>query len=277
MPEKYVDLHLHTTASDSTSSPAEVLEYALKVGLSAIAITDHDTLDGFLAIQKLNSNPELEIIPAVELSCNYKGEDVHIIGYLMDQQDDQLLAKLQEFKLAREKRGEKMVQKLNQMGLGLTMDKVKEVAKDSVIGRPHLADALLQEKYINSYDEAFIKYLGYEGPAYVAKKYLSPQEALNLIHQSQGVAVLAHPGILKRDDMIVNLIEMGLDGIEAYHSQHDYRLTNHYINLARKLGVIYCGGSDCHGKRKGRVLIGTAKVPYHCLTMLKTAQHARIG
>src|SRR3990170_2539611 len=216
MPEKYVDLHMHTTASDSTSSPAEVLEYTLKVGLSAIAITDHDTLDGFLAIQKLNSHPELEIIPAVELSANYKGEDIHIIGYLLDHQDDQLLARMQEFKIAREKRGEKMVEKLNQMGLGLTMGKVREVAKNSVMGRPHLADALLQENYVNSYDEAFIKYLGYDGPAYVAKKYLGPQEALDLIHQFKGVAVLAHQGILKRDALIVDLIEMGLDGIEAY-------------------------------------------------------------
>lgn len=277
MPEKYVDLHMHTTASDSTSSPQEVLEHTLKVRLSAIAITDHDTLDGFLDIQKLNSNPDLEVLPAVELSANYKGEDLHIIGYLMDYRDQRLLDRMLEFKKAREKRGEKMVEKLNRMGIGISMEKVKAVAKDSVIGRPHLADALLQEKFTNTYDEAFIKYLGYSGPAYVAKKYLSPQEALDLIHEYKGVAVLAHPGILKKDNLIVDLVEMGLDGIEAYHSQHDYQLTNHYINLARKLGVIYSGGSDCHGKRKGRVLIGTVKVPYQCLTMLKTVQQARFG
>ena len=277
MPEKYVDLHMHTTASDSTSSPTEVLEHALKAKLSAIAITDHDTLEGFIAIQKLNSSQDLEILPAAELSANYKGEDVHIIGYLMDYRDKQLLDKMEEFKSEREKRGVKMVEKLNQIGIGITMERVRAVAKHSVIGRPHLADALLQGNFTNSYDEAFIKYLGYEGPAYVAKKYLSPQEALDLIHQFKGVAVLAHPGILRKDNLIVDLVEMGLDGIEAYHSQHDYQLTNHYINLARKLGVIYSGGSDCHGKRKGRILIGTVKVPYQCLTMLKTVQQARFG
>ena len=277
MSEKFVDLHVHTNASDGTSLPDEVYGRALKAGLAAFSITDHDTLDGFSQIKNLVVPDKIELVPAVELSGLLKGEDIHILGYLIDPENQILVQKLQELKLARKNRAASMVEKLNKLGLDLSMVRVQQLAGHSTIGRPHIADALLKNGLTTSYDEAFHKYIGVDGPAYEPKKYMSAQQAIDLIHSAGGVAVLAHPGVLNRDDLIVDLLEMQLDGIEAFHCQHDGYLTNHYIQTAKKYGLAYSGGSDCHGLRRGRLLLGTVKVPYHCLIMLRQAQEARFG
>jgi len=266
---RWVDLHIHTTASDSLLTPEQVVEIAKKEGLSAISITDHDTIDGYQAARKRAEELEIELIPAVELSISYRGEDFHLLGYLIDCDNPEFLRKINSFQEERKIRGEKMVEKLNELGIDLKMETVRKIAGKSSVGRPHLADALIREEYVHTYDEAFARYLGYHAPAYVPKRYLTPKEGIDLIHLVRGVAVLAHPGTSRSPQAIYDFLQLGLDGIEAYHSKHTQETATHYINLARKLGLIYTGGSDCHGRRGEKILIGTVKVPYRCLEMLK--------
>jgi predicted metal-dependent phosphoesterase TrpH len=239
------------------------------LGLSAISLTDHDTIDGYESAKKKAEESEIELIPAVELSITYKGEDFHLLGYMIDCENPEFLKKIGGFQNERRIRGEKMVEKLNELGIDLSMETVKDIAGKGSVGRPHLADALLKEEYVNTYEEAFARYLGYHAPAYVPKMFLTPKEGIDLIHLVRGVAVLAHPGTCRTQQAIYDFLQLGLDGIEAYHSKHDREITKHYINLAQKLGLIYTGGSDCHGRRGERVLIGTVKVPYQCLEMLR--------
>jgi predicted metal-dependent phosphoesterase TrpH len=267
--KQWIDLHIHTTASDSLLTPEEVVEVAKKLGLSAISVTDHDTIDGYEAAKNQAAELGIEIVPGVELSVSYKGEDFHLLGYLIDCENPEFLKKINSFQKERRIRGEKMVEKLNELGIDLSMETVTNIAGKGSVGRPHLADALLKEEYVHTYEEAFARYLGYHAPAYVPKRFLTPKEGIDLIHLVRGVAVLAHPGTARTQQAIYDFLQLGLDGIEAYHSKHDRETTKHYINLANKLGIIYTGGSDCHGRRGETILIGTIKVPYHCLEMLR--------
>jgi predicted metal-dependent phosphoesterase TrpH len=212
---------------------------------------------------------EIELIPSVELSTSHKGEDFHLLGYLIDCENPEFLKRINSFREERRVRGEKMVEKLNEMGIDLRIETVRNIAGKGSVGRPHLADALLKEEFVHTYEEAFARYLGYHAPAYVPKGFLTPKEGIDLIHLVRGVAVLAHPGTCRSQHAIYDFLQLGLDGIEAYHYKHDQETTRHYINLARKLGLIYTGGSDCHGRKGERVLIGTVKVPYRCLEMLR--------
>jgi predicted metal-dependent phosphoesterase TrpH len=266
---QWIDLHIHTTASDSLLTPEEVVETARRVGLAAISITDHDTIDGYEAAKAKAEELEIELLPAVELSITYKGEDFHLLAYLIDCENPEFLKKINSFQNERRVRGEKMVEKLNELGIDLSMETVKNIAGKGSVGRPHLADALLKEEFVHTYEEAFARYIGYHAPAYVPKKFLTPKEGIDLIHLVRGVAVLAHPGTVRIQQAIYDFLDLGLDGIEAYHSKHDRETTKYYINLAQKLGLIYTGGSDCHGRRGEKSLIGTVKVPYQCLEMLK--------
>jgi len=267
--KQWVDLHIHSTASDSLLTPEEVIETARKVGLSAISITDHDSIDGYMAIKELAEEYEIDLIPGVELSMSYNEEDFHLLGYLIDCENPEFLKKINSFQKERRIRGEKMVEKLNELGIDLNIETVKTIAGKGSVGRPHLADALLKEEFVHTYEEAFARYIGYHAPAYVPKNFLTPKEGIDLIHLVRGVAVLAHPGTMRIQQAIYDFHELGLDGIEAYHSKHDRETTKHYVNLAQKLGLIYTGGSDCHGRRGEKVLIGTVKVPYQCLEMLR--------
>lgn len=269
MQKRWIDLHIHTTASDGLLTPEEVVEIAKREGLSAISITDHDTIDGYQTAKKRAEELEIELIPALELSTSHKGEDFHILGYLIDCENPEFLKKINSFQEERRVRGEEMVEKLNELGIDLSMETVKNIAGKGAMGRPHLADALLKEEFVHTYEEAFARYIGYHAPAYVPKRFLTPQEGIELIHLVRGVAVLAHPGTCRSQHAIYDFLQLGLDGIEAYHSKHDREATQNYINLANKLGLIYTGGSDCHGRRGGKILIGTAKVPYRCLETLR--------
>ena len=269
MQRRWIDLHIHTTASDGLLTPEEVVEIAKEEGLSAISITDHDTIEGYKAAKKRAEELEIELIPGVELSTCYKGEDFHILGYLIDCENPEFLKKINSFQEERRVRGEEMVEKLNELGIDLSMETVKNIAGKGSVGRPHLADALLKEEFVHTYEEAFARYLGYHAPAYVPKGFLTPREGIDLIHLVRGVAVLAHPGTSRAQHAIYDFLQLGLDGIEVYYSKHDRETTQHYINQAKKLGLIYTGGSDCHGRRGGKVLIGTMKVPYKCLEMLR--------
>ncbi|OGC89783.1 MAG: hypothetical protein A2W25_02760 [candidate division Zixibacteria bacterium RBG_16_53_22] len=275
MKKEYIDLHLHTNASDGLFTPEETVKYALKMNLLAIAVTDHDTVDGFVAARMYAEGSDLEVYPGVELSCMYRGYDVHVLGYLIDYTNPEFVKKIEIFRKERYKRGEAMVGKLNDLGINLSMETVKSIAGNSAVGRPHLADALLREEFVQTYDEAFARYLGYHAPAYVPKPVLTPEHGIDLIHLVRGVAVLAHPGTLNHDEFVPDLVGMGLDGIEAYHSLHDRSTVQKYKNMAKKYGLVYTGGSDCHGPRKGKALMGSQKVPYSCLIDLKRVKEQR--
>lgn len=275
MKRDFIDLHLHTSASDGVLSPEKVIENALRLDLKAIAITDHDTIDGYTEALYSVDGDILEAVPGVELSGFYKDADIHILGYYIDYENPEFVKKIRKFKEARYERGESMVAKLNDLGINLSMDTVKGIAGKSSLGRPHVADALLKEEFVQTYDEAFARYLGYHAPAYVPKDILTVSEAIDLIHLIRGVAVLAHPGTLRKDEFIPELVEMGLDGIEAYHSQHSKNDVTKYKNMAKKYDVIYTGGSDCHGPRKGRILMGSQRVPYSVLEKLKKVKETK--
>ncbi len=275
MKREYIDLHVHTNASDGIFTPAEVIQRAIEKNLRALAITDHDTIDGYVEAAKCAEDDELEVIPGVELSCHYNGSDVHILGYYIDYEVPEFVKKILKFRNERYERGESMVDRLNELGINLSMETVRTIAGKSPLGRPHLADALLKEEFVQTYDEAFARYLGYHAPAYVPKKVLTPEHGIDLIHLTRGVAILAHPGTLKHDEYIPDLVEMGLDGIEAYHSQHGKSDQMRYKNMAKKYGVIYTGGSDCHGPRKGKVLMGNQRVPYKVLEDLKRIKESK--
>jgi predicted metal-dependent phosphoesterase TrpH len=270
MAEKRVDLHIHTTASDGQESPQEVVQRALEKNLAAIAITDHDSVAAIDPAVHMAHGTQLEIIPGVELGIYHHRADVHLLGYLVDHRAPAFLRQIRLFQQARYRRGQKIVSKLNQLGVDLQMDTVLAIAGEAPLGRPHVADALVREEYVHSYGEAFARYLGYHAPAYVPKLGLSAQEAIDLIHSVHGVAVLAHPGILDRDDLIPQLVDMGLDGLEAFHYKHDLTTRRHYVQLAHQHGLIFTGGSDCHGSRFDRgTVLGKAPVPYHCVIALK--------
>jgi predicted metal-dependent phosphoesterase TrpH len=264
-----IDLHIHTIASDGLLTASEVLMVARERGLKAIAITDHDTTDGF--VEAIREGGDMELVAGVELSCAYSESDVHVLGYFINYKDAGFIRIIKSFRQDRYRRGEAMVAKLNELGINLTMDTVNAIAGNASVGRPHLAAALVKEEYVQTFDEAFARYLGYHASAYVPKKHFDVDHAIDLIHRIGGVAVLAHPGTLRHDEFIGDFVDMGLDGIEAYHSMHKRNQVLHYKNLAKKYNVFYSGGSDCHGPRKGKVLIGTQKVPESCLDKMKDA------
>jgi hypothetical protein len=275
MTRQYIDLHVHTNASDGILSPVEVIEIARSKNLRAIAITDHDTTDGFVeALNSINGD-DLELVPGVELSCIFADNDVHLLGYLIDYKNAEFIKTIKKFREERYNRGKAMVAKLNELGINLSIETVAAIAGNAAMGRPHIADALLREEFVQTYDEAFARYLGYHAPAYVPKKHLDVEHAINIIHLIGGVAVLAHPGTLDHDEFIPVFVEMGLDGIEAYHSLHDRKTVERYKNMVKKFSLIYTGGSDCHGPRKGKLLLGTLHVPYECLDNMRKRVESR--
>ena len=271
MPREYIDLHIHTNASDGLLSPEEVVKIAVERNLKAISITDHDSTDGFVSIIDEAQHDGLELVAGVELSCLYMDVDIHILGYCFDYKDPKFVKIIKEYRQERYIRGKAMVVKLNELGINLNMDTVKNIAGNASVGRPHLAEALLKEEFVQTFDEAFARYLGYHAPAYVPKKHLDVDEAIQILHRIGGVAVLAHPGTLKHDEFIPDFVDMGMDGIEAYHTMHKKNTVGRYKNLAQKYNLFYTGGSDCHGPRRGVILIGSQKIPYSCLEKMKEA------
>jgi len=268
----YVDLHMHTAYSDGALSPEELLSKVRETNLVAFSITDHDTLEGYRQTKKLLTEDDPELIPGVELSAEAGGEDMHLLGYLLDPDDKTLIDSLSDFQVIRRRRGRTMVEKLNQMGLTISFEAVEQAAKGAVVGRPHVADVLLQEGHITCFDEAFRKYIGNGGPAYVSRSRLTPAEAIDLIHGAGGVAVLAHAFIAGMNQYIDDLAEMGLDGLEVFHYSHKKHQVKQLKTLARRHGLLQTGGSDFHGRREHEGEIGSLNVPVDLLDRLK--QHA---
>ena len=269
---KPCDLHIHTTCSDGLTPPEEIVSSAIEAGLRAIAITDHDTTDGIDRAMRANEQMDgsLEIIPGIELSALVGKSDVHILGYFIDHHNEMLLQQIYKFKEARHQRAQQIVARLNGMGLDLKFETVLEVADNAVLGRPHIAEALVREELVYSFHEAFAAYIGYDKEAYVPKYQISPQEAIDMIVLGGGIPVLAHPGTLGRDELIPSMIKAGLQGIEAIHPMHPRAMVQYYRQLAEKNGIIYTGGSDYHGETRGCQAMAEPDVPLSVLEGLRT-------
>lgn len=260
---------MHTYFSDGTKSPEELMAIVRDSNIAAFSVTDHDTLDGYKNIKKLIVDNDPELIPGVELSISLDDGDMHILAYCFDDDSPLLNDALLGFQKNREERGKKMVNKLNSMNIDLDFQLVEKESHGSAIGRPHVAKALLKAKLTDYYEQAFERYIGDNGPAYVPKKNFTPKQAIDLIHNANGLAVLAHPGITNKERYLEMLIEFGLDGIEVYHSSHKQSDIDRYKHLAERYRLIKTGGSDFHGHEDRYGTVGSQKVPYEYFEILK--------
>jgi predicted metal-dependent phosphoesterase TrpH len=270
--KKFIDLHIHSKYSDGTCTIQEIVECASSKGLAAIAITDHDCIDGYTSAAEIGSRLGIEVIPAVELSSEIEGKDIHILGYGLDIHNAHLQASLAEMKEARYIRAKKIVKNLNARGIDLRFETVAAIAGDASIGRPHIATALLKEELIYSFRDAFERYIGYDSPAYVGKKSLTPKEVFDLILSAGGIPTLAHPGVTRVDERIPSFVTMGLMGIEVYHSEHTATQQRFYLQYCKRNGLVYTGGSDFHSSLQTKAEIGIPHVPYRVIEILKEKQ-----
>jgi len=259
-----VDLHIHTTASDGRFSPAEIIRQAAAAGLTVIAITDHDTVDGIIpAIEAAKAFPRLEVIPGVEISTDVSDGEVHVLGYFVDYTDNALQARLESMRNSRRQRAQGMIVKLNGLGLHIEWDRVQEIAGGSTLGRPHIARAMLEKGYIGSLREAFDRYIGRNGPAYVGREKMTPVEAVELILQSRGLPVLAHPlTVPDPEKMVTEMKGAGLIGIEGYYGGYTAEEIDRLVCIASRYGLIITGGSDYHGLDAAtETMLGGVDVP----------------
>lgn len=269
-PIKYADLHVHTFYSDSTFSPEEVVSRAKEMGLAAIAICDHDTVDGIDPCMAIGREKGVEIIPGIEMSVEKMDAEIHILGYFIDWKQDWLRKKLKEIQNSRVERLFVMIEKLKAAGVNINVEEVFRIAVNKgSVGRLHVAKAMLNSGAIKSLREAFSKYIGFAKPCYVPYVKLSPKDTMELILKAGGVPVIAHPDLIGNDGYIGEFISHGLRGLEVYHTDHKPHVSKRYEAIARELGLIMTGGSDCHGMGKGRVLMGTVRVPYELVEKLK--------
>jgi hypothetical protein len=274
MPD-FVDLHIHSDHSDGRQTPREIVDRAIELGLRAISITDHDVVSGCLEAITYARDKDIEVITGIELSAAKTDDDIHLLGYLFRPDDTPLLESLEKFRRIRQERGKKMVKRLAGLDIHVDFTEILNLAGKAAVGRPHLAEALVRHGHVSTYNEAFDRYLSLDGPVYVPKAKLTPAEAIELIHGAGGVAVMAHPILTDRDEMIEHMVAAGLDGIEIYHPTHTRAGRKRYRLLAKKYGLIMTGGSDSHN-RKGRYGdIGDQHVPSHYLDNLKAGWQAR--
>ncbi len=266
---KFIDLHVHSNYSDGTLSPTELVSLAIERGLLAFALTDHDTVDGvdeaILAAKAASlKGSDVTVIPGTELSASYQGGDIHILGLCINHHSPALLQVLKEAAEEREDRNHKMCRNLQEAGIPITVEKMKEDCKDAILTRAHFAKFMLKEGYVSSMKEAFTKYLDSSTPYYVTREYLSPKKAIELILQAGGVPVLAHPLLyklpsLQLETLIQELKFYGLLGIEAIYSNNINNDEAYVRSLARKYDLIITGGSDYHGLVKPDIDLGTGR------------------
>ncbi len=259
-----VDLHVHSTASDGSYTPAELVDIAVARGLTALAIADHDTTDGVAAGQKA-AEGRLTFLPAVEISTHHGHHELHILGYMLDVEHEPLLAELDRIQEERVLRARKTVEVLQGLGVRVSYEQVEALAGGVSIGRPHIAQALVRAGAVESLSAAFERYLRRGRPAYVDRYRVSPMRAIELIRGAGGLAVLAHPKLVKRDGLVPELVRSGLGGLEVYHIQHNPYDVERYARLAAKWHLVVTGGTDSHGPRGTYpVEVGQVEVPDAC-------------
>ena len=267
----FADLHLHTSFSDGTYTPEELTSHGLRLGFRALALTDHDTVEGCARMAVACAEAGIEFIPAAELTAELEGHELHLLGYFLDTSNARLLVELARFQEVRQNRIREMVARIRDLNVPLREAQVFEVANCRAPGRPHVARALVRAGLCANLDEAFDRFLKKGKPAWVPKFKMSAEDAIGLIHHAGGLAVMAHPGLNNCDDLIPALAECGLDGIECYHTKHAGAQSYHYQKMAEQLRLLVTGGSDCHGMSKGRPLIGGVKLPYARVEEMKKA------
>ncbi|WP_018133372.1 PHP domain-containing protein [Effusibacillus pohliae] len=241
------DLHAHTTASDGTFTPRELVEHARRRGLAGVGITDHDSTDGIAEAIETGKRLHVDVVPGVEINAEYEGKEVHVLGYYFDLDSGSLQDLFRKLRNERINRMERILQKLDELGIPIERDEVLAEAGGGAVGRPHIARVLMKKGVVQDIRGAFDHYLGKGAPAYVERCKLSPQEAIRAIRDAGGVPVLAHPGLVGKDALIEELIPAGLLGIEASHPDHPTDVRQRYTKLANELGLIATGGSDFHG------------------------------
>jgi hypothetical protein len=258
-----VDLHIHSTASDGRLSPQEIVYRAVELGITIIAIADHDTVAGIApALAAAKVFPELKVIPAIEISTDVPGDEVHVLGYFIDYTNPHFISRLESMRRSRIERAQKMVAKLKGLGVNIEWERVQHFAGGSTIGRPHIAQAMLEKSYIGSISEAFAKYIGRNGPAYVEREKMTPAEAVKLLLDVNGLPVLAHPLTIRETEaMIMEMRAAGMVGIEVYYKDYGEEQRNSLRQLAQKHHLIATGGSDYHGLEDNEIMIGDAGVP----------------
>lgn len=282
-PRSTVDLHVHTNASDGQYSPAETVRRALELGLTVIAITDHDTTDGLAEALAEARGIGLDVIPGVEISTDVKQAEVHILGYYVRHDDPALCERLSRCRAARLKGAQQMLAKLGRMGLPLEWKRVRQIAGPAPVGRPHIARAMVEKGYVSSIDEAFDRYIRRRGPAYVERDKVPPAEAVQMILAAGGLPVLAHP--LYVSHLVEELAQHGLVGLEAYYTGYTADETRFLIELAQKYGLLVTGGTDFHGEQvQPGNLLGEVMVPTGVVDALRAyhrrhcvANRARVG
>lgn len=274
----YVDLHTHTTASDGLYSPTELMQHAKEVGLRTVALTDHDTTNGIKEATQTARTLDIDFIPGVEINTDIEGGEVHVLGYFLEYQRPEFQATLKVLRNARERRGERMVELLNEEGISIKWERVREIAKGSV-GRPHVAEALMEAGYVQSVGEAFDKYIGNGKPAYVPRYKLTPEDAARLIVSTNGLPVIAHPltvpGLALLHELLPALKAAGLVGIETYYGQYTHEDEQILLAVARQYDLIATGGTDFHGPNIHPTPLGGRYVPYEVVEQLKALAATR--
>jgi len=272
----YADLHIHTNASDSTVGPEDVIFNAKNVGLSAVGITDHDTVDSLDRALLLGKEAGVEVIPGIELSAEEGTAEIHILGYFINHKDAAFAATLKMLRESRLERAKLIIQKLKTQNVNLELEDVLKLTQSfTSVGRLHIARALKDAKHVSTIGDAFRRYIGQNGPAYVGKHKMSPLEVIRLIKAAGGASVIAHPAVLNNDELVKKLITMGLDGIEVYHTEHNTAAVERYKNMAKANGLAMTGGSDCHGMSKNKMLLGTILIPYEYVEQLRLRAGAK--
>lgn len=269
--ETYIDLHVHSNCSDGTYTPEELVEYALEKNLKAIALTDHDTTAGIKRAETTAKGTGLELIHGIELSTKYKQKEIHILGLGIDVENTHFQSQLERFQNSRDIRNDKIISLLQEQGIKITTEELEEKYPDSVWTRAHFARYMMEHGYVKEIGEAFTQYLGDDAPCFVPREKVTPFQAINLIHEGGGYAVLAHPLLYhlseeQLDELVKELAGCGIDAIEAIHSSNRFSDDSYLKQLALRYGLSITGGSDFHGENKPSIDLGTGKgnlkIPY---------------
>lgn len=269
---KLADLHLHTYFSDGTFSAAQLVDEAKKAGLFCIAVTDHDNTQAIEPVKEI-AGDSLEVIPGIELTAQINSSEIHILGYFIDPNYPRLQIELEKINILRRERIYKILNKLKDLGVELDPQDVFKISAKGTVGRLHIAKALLNKGIISNIYEAFSKYIGDKCPAYVSNFSLNPKQAFQLIKDSGGIPVLAHPYTTNFDELIPSFIKMGLRGLEVYYPEYPESVINYYLQVAKKYELLVTGGSDCHGTAKPEVTVGKVSIPYELVEKLKEEKY----
>jgi predicted metal-dependent phosphoesterase TrpH len=266
-----IDLHLHTTASDGLCEPAALVDLAWRAGIRTMSVTDHDTVAALAEAERVAAASGIAFVPGIEITAVHGGRDVHMLGYFIAREDANLAAFLEQQRADRVRRVAAMADKLAELGKAVDREALLAVRpKGRSLGRPLVAHALVKAGHVTDTRQAFDQLIGEGKPAFIPRCGPSPADAIGIINHAGGIASLAHPGLLKRDDLIPGMVAAGLTAIEAFHSEHDAATTGRYLELANRLGILVSGGSDYHGeKERRRGAFGTVGLPRECFERLK--------